>query len=84
MEEAKKFNAVLTDLQKPFFTEVDGRELQEGEILVKVEAAPINPSDQYLATGNYGVKELLQEPPTGVGFEGAGVVVDVSAHLGRC
>lgn len=81
MEEAKKFNAVLTDLQKPFFSEVEGRDLKEGEILIKVEAAPINPSDQYLATGNYGIKELLQEPPIGVGFEGSGVVVDVRSHL---
>jgi NADPH:quinone reductase-like Zn-dependent oxidoreductase len=81
MEEVKKFNAVLTDLQKPYFTEVDGRELNEGEILVRVEAAPINPSDQHLAIGNYGIKQLLPQPPFGVGGEGSGIVIEVRPLL---
>ena len=46
MQEAKKFNAVLTDRKKPYLSEVEGRELKENEILVKVESTPINPSDQ--------------------------------------
>lgn len=67
----------MTDSQKPYLTQIDGRELNEGEILVKVEAAPINPSDQHLAIGSYGIKELLPQPPFGIGGEGSGVVVDV-------
>lgn len=45
---------------------------------MKVEAAPINPSDQEFTNGNYGIKEKLPQAPCGVGFEGAGTVVDVS------
>lgn len=78
MESTKKFKAVLTDFKKPYVDEVEHPEIGEGQVLVKVEAAPINPSDQYYVVGHYGVKETLNDPPTGAGFEGAGVVVEVS------
>jgi NADPH:quinone reductase-like Zn-dependent oxidoreductase len=78
MEEAKKFNAVMTDGAKPYHAELEGRELKEDEVLVKIHAAPINPSDQMYAVGMYGVKKLLNKYPTGCGFEGAGEVTDVS------
>lgn len=77
MESVSKTTAVLTDFSKPRVEEVDIPELTEGNVLVRVEATPINPSDQYFATGNYGIKEQLPQTPCGVGFEGAGTVVDV-------
>lgn len=43
-----------------------------GEVLIKVMAAPINPSDLALYEGNYQQQKKL---PTIMGFEGAGLVV---------
>jgi NADPH:quinone reductase-like Zn-dependent oxidoreductase len=43
-----------------------------GEVLVRIEAAPINPADLNLIEGNYGVKAELPAVP---GIEGCGVVV---------
>ena len=54
-----------------------------GQVLVKIECAPINPSDTYFMAGMYG---LYDEDPEGdnpktrfpisPGWEGAGVVVE--------
>lgn len=41
------------------------------EVLVKVKAAPINPSDTMFVQGLYGLRPEL---PSGAGFEGAGTV----------
>ena len=79
MESSNKFNAVISEDGKATIKEVEGRPLQEGEMLIKVEACPINPSDQYMAMGGYGVRELMSEGPLGVGFEGAGTVTEVSS-----
>jgi NADPH:quinone reductase-like Zn-dependent oxidoreductase len=43
-----------------------------GEVLVRMAAAPINPSDAMFIEGLYGVKKAL---PTIPGFEGSGTVV---------
>lgn len=43
-----------------------------GQVLVKIEAAPCNPSDLLFLEGKYGVKKSL---PTVPGWEGAGTVV---------
>lgn len=43
-----------------------------GQVLVRVAATPINPSDQMFLRGLYGVKRPL---PTVPGFEGSGTVV---------
>jgi NADPH:quinone reductase-like Zn-dependent oxidoreductase len=43
-----------------------------GEVLVRMEAAPVNPSDLLFLQGLYGVKKQL---PTVPGWEGAGTVV---------
>lgn len=43
-----------------------------GEVLVKIEAAPCNPSDLLLLQGKYGVRKELPCVP---GWEGAGTVV---------
>lgn len=82
MEGSKKFFAVTTDLKTPTYGEVEGRDLAENEILVKVEAAPINPSDQYMAIGSYGVKKLFPPLPVGVGFEGSGTIVEAHETAG--
>ncbi|HSM87735.1 MAG TPA: zinc-binding dehydrogenase [Candidatus Limnocylindrales bacterium] len=44
-----------------------------GEVLVRVHASPINPSDQAFIAGLYGFKKPLPAIP---GFEGSGTVVD--------
>ncbi len=43
-----------------------------GDVLVKMSAAPINPSDLMFLEGKYGVRKPLPVVP---GFEGSGVVV---------
>jgi NADPH:quinone reductase-like Zn-dependent oxidoreductase len=43
-----------------------------GQVLVKIEAAPCNPSDLLLMQGKYGVLKTLPSVP---GWEGAGTVV---------
>lgn len=43
-----------------------------GQVLVKVEAAPCNPSDLLLLQGHYGKRKTLPATP---GWEGAGTVV---------
>jgi NADPH:quinone reductase-like Zn-dependent oxidoreductase len=45
---------------------------RRGQVLVRVEAAPCNPSDLLLLQGMYGTKKSL---PTVPGWEGAGTVV---------
>jgi len=51
------------------------RALSDGEVRVKVLAAPINPSDLYQISGNYGVDPVLPARP---GSEGVGRVAEVS------
>lgn len=81
MESGKKFQAVLTEFKDgPYLAEVEGRELKENEVLVKIEAAPINPSDDYLAHGKYG-ESRLPKAPSGLGYDGAGTVVEVSSQF---
>src|SRR6187455_3208387 len=43
-----------------------------GQVLVRIEAAPCNPSDLLLLQGKYGTLKTL---PTVPGWEGAGTVV---------
>jgi NADPH:quinone reductase-like Zn-dependent oxidoreductase len=54
----------------------------KGEVLIRVEACPINPSDEYFAAGIYGLKEKLNlKPPVVPGFEGSGVVVGLGESV---
>ena len=48
------------------------RELNGNEVLIRMEAAPCNPSDIAFIRGGYNIKKKLPAVP---GFEGAGVVV---------
>ncbi len=50
----------------------------EGEAIVKMEAAPINPADLNHIEGKYPIRAELPATP---GFEGAGVVADVGANV---
>jgi NADPH2:quinone reductase len=78
MESAAKYHAILTDRTAPYVAEVQGRDLKEDEVLVKILAAPINPSDQMFCVGQYGIPSLMGASPLNTGFEGAGTIVDVS------
>lgn len=42
-----------------------------GEVLIKVMASPVNPSDVMFVQGLYGIRPQL---PSGAGFEGCGIV----------
>lgn len=77
METPEKFNAVIVEEGKATLKEVEELPLKEGEVKIRVEASPINPSDKMWLIGMYGIKELIPSGPLGAGFEGAGVVVDV-------
>jgi NADPH:quinone reductase-like Zn-dependent oxidoreductase len=54
--------------------------LRPGQVLVRMAAAPINPSDLMFVRGLYGIKKDL---PTVPGFEGSGTVVAGAGALGR-
>lgn len=49
-----------------------------GQVLVKVAASPINPSDAMFIRGLYGLKKALPATP---GFEGSGVVVATGSGM---
>src|SRR5207248_2375521 len=49
-----------------------------GEVIVKMRAAPINPADLNQIEGKYPVRAQLPATP---GFEGAGVVAEVSPNV---
>lgn len=48
------------------------RPIKENEVLIKMEASPINPSDLMFVKGMYGIKKKLPIVP---GFEGSGIIV---------
>ena len=54
--------------------------LGSDDILVEMEAAPVNPSDFLLVRGDYGVRPQLPSP---AGGEGAGRVIDAGGAAGR-
>jgi len=49
-----------------------------GQVLIKIEAAPCNPSDLLFLQGLYGVTKTLPAVP---GWEGAGTVVKAGGSL---
>src|SRR5256714_3339970 len=50
----------------------------QGEAVVKMQAAPINPADLNQIEGKYPIRPELPAIP---GFEGAGVVVELGANV---
>ncbi|MBK6284763.1 MAG: alcohol dehydrogenase catalytic domain-containing protein [Draconibacterium sp.] len=64
---------VLTeDGAKPVIAEVPVPQPGSGEVLIKMYASPINPSDLAFLAGGYGIKKPFPVIP---GFEGSGTVV---------
>lgn len=53
---------------------------EAGQVLVRVAASPINPSDLLFVRGQYGER---RPPPTVPGFEGSGTVVAAGGLAGR-
>lgn len=51
---------------------------EEGEVLVRMKAAPINPADINFVQGVYGLKPVL--PHSRAGLEGCGVVQESRAE----
>ncbi|KRX09013.1 GroES (chaperonin 10)-like protein [Pseudocohnilembus persalinus] len=62
---------------KPFYGEIDIPELVEGDLLIDVYAAPINPSDQYLIQGIYPEPRKF---PGISGIEGSGKVIQAKGQ----
>lgn len=62
------------DLEKPVLEvgEIALPALQPGEVLIRIKATPVNPSDLMFVRGMYGVKKALPVVP---GFEASGTVV---------
>jgi NADPH2:quinone reductase len=58
--------------------EVDLPEPRRGEVLIKVLASPVNPSDLLFLAGQYGERRPLPAVP---GLEGCGVVVKAGSGL---
>ena len=52
-------------------------EAGENEVLIKVDSSPINPSDLGFLKGVYGDETTRVKPPSILGFEGSGTVVEV-------
>ena len=61
-------------------TQADVPELRSGELLVKMLARPINPSDLIPIRGNYAHRI---QPPAVPGYEGVGIVVDAGDAANR-
>jgi NADPH:quinone reductase-like Zn-dependent oxidoreductase len=54
LDHLQTFPAVVTDFKKTYLTELEPREPNENEVMVKVMSAPVNPSDNYFIIGQYG------------------------------
>ena len=78
MESITTYKAAVTVDGQPKIIDVEKRELNEGEVFIKVEASPINPSDRYTTRGDYGIIEKQSHPSEGkgIGFEASGLVID--------
>src|ERR1019366_2509346 len=71
---------LLKDVKPPSLAveEIPDPRLKPGQVLIKMAAAPINPSDLVFLLNQYGVKKTLPVVP---GFEGSGTVVESNAGL---
>lgn len=66
--------AVLTKAGQPLrISEIDIPKPGPGEVLIKMCASPVNPSDLAFLGGGYGIQKKY---PTVPGFEGSGIVVE--------
>lgn len=53
----------------------------EGQVVVRIEAAGINPVDTYIRTGNYGRTPSLPYTP---GSDGAGTIAQIGEGVKNC
>ena len=69
-----KMNVLMLSkfMSNPELQEVDVPVPSKGEVLVKIDSSPVNPSDLSFLKGNYSTKKKLPIIP---GFEASGVVV---------
>ena len=82
MESEKFYHRVVTDLTHPYIERVDKIPSPEkGQVLIKIYAAPVNPSDYFMAQGDYGVRSRFKHKIMGVGFEGSGQIVGVGEGI---
>ena len=78
MAEKKTYKAVqVQDDYSLKVAELEIPQISDDEILVKVEAASINPTDVYFVSGKYPIKTPT---PHGAGFEGSGTAVEVGKN----
>lgn len=77
MAESKTTKAVFVEKDGLKTKDIDITQVPDNELLVKIEAAPINPSDVAHTRKSY-VKRF--EPPYRTGFEGAGTVVQLGKN----
>ena len=54
---------------------------EAGEVLIKVKAAPVNPSDSLFVQGYYGLQPRFPDSPAG--FEGAGEIELIGTGIGE-
>ena len=76
--EAIKYKAVVRVDSEGKQVEVQEFDIPEpgpGQVLIRVESAPINPSDTIHLGGLYGDLKRIKAGPIRVGFEGAGQIV---------
>ncbi|HBS86779.1 MAG: hypothetical protein A2W91_12175 [Bacteroidetes bacterium GWF2_38_335] len=74
----EQYNPNLIELIKGLkVSEIETPVPAENEILVKLSAAPCNPSDIAFMRGMYNVKKEL---PKAIGFEGCGIVVETGQN----
>lgn len=77
---AIQFSEFGVPSEKVRVTEQPVREPGAGEILIQMQAAPINPADINLIEGTYGYKPTL---PAFAGLEGVGTVIAVGSGVSR-
>jgi NADPH:quinone reductase-like Zn-dependent oxidoreductase len=69
--EALQFDSIGDPAQVLVLRDIPKPTPKAGEVLIRVQARTINPSDLVYVRGNYGIRP---KPPCGAGFEGMGVV----------
>lgn len=75
----ESYNANLIRAMRSMkIVEMDTPEPLEGEVLVKIQAAPVNPSDIAFIRGGYNINKTLPAIP---GFEGTGIIAGVGQDV---
>jgi NADPH2:quinone reductase len=76
--EQKMNSVVITGQGLVGFTQVNKPKLEPHQVMIKVEAAAINPSDILFMRGLYNVRLNLPYTP---GWEGSGTVVAIGENI---